>query len=181
MLRSWRDDGFFTRNGYSIFGFGRNRKDHNVYSCHDCNGASVYFRLPSRKVSDWVANELGECEIEQTEEGVSYGANTIRDGVSLNSHRIKRNVILSSEIMTLNNLEAFLKLAGIYPVCKIKLDYIDRPAKYPSFIPMKFNQQQQKEQQTISSYIEKCIQQAPAEVKSILSTMGKHPLEMQKI
>lgn len=143
-------------------------------SLKDLCNTSLYFRSPSRKMSDWAANELGESEVEEAQEGVSYGANTIRDGVSVHSHRSKRNLIISSEIMTLNNLEAFLKLAGNYPICKVKIDYVTRSNVNPTFIPTKFAP----EQQEISDAINKVTRNAPIEVQAVLKNMQQHPFNM---
>jgi len=140
-------------------------------SLKDLCNTSLFFRSPSRRMSDWAANELGECEFEQVDEGVSYGANTIRDGVSVNNHRVKRNIIISSEIMTLNNLEAFLKLSGNYPVCKVNVDYVKRKINHKSFDPVVLSKKEEQEQQKVVVMLEKATQEAPLEVKAVLNNM----------
>ena len=68
-------------------------------------------------------------------EGVSYGANTIRDGVSLTPRRELRSLALPSEIMRLENPHGYLKFPGPWPVASIKLDYVKRPKIAARYIP----------------------------------------------
>jgi type IV conjugative transfer system coupling protein TraD len=140
-------------------------------SLKDLCNTSLFFRSPSRKMSDWAANELGESEFEQVQEGVSYGANTIRDGVSVNNQRVKRNIIISSEIMTLNNLEAFLKLSGNYPVCKINIDYIKRDNNNQTFVPVSLSKEEQQKQKEAADLLTQATQAAPLEIKAVLRSM----------
>jgi type IV secretory pathway TraG/TraD family ATPase VirD4 len=60
-------------------------------------------------------------------EGFSYGANDMRDGVTLNQERRKSSVIMSSEFSKLNDLEAYLKLPGNFPITKLKFKYQEKP------------------------------------------------------
>ena len=64
---------------------------------------------PDRDTAQWSADSLGRSEVEEVAEGYSYGANTIRDGVSLTPRRELRSLALHSEIMRLPNLEGYLK------------------------------------------------------------------------
>ena len=68
-------------------------------------------------------------------EGYSYGANTIRDGVSLTPRRELRALALPSEIMRLPNLEGYLKFPGPFPVASIRLKYVARPKAAERFVP----------------------------------------------
>ena len=72
-------------------------------------------------------------------EGYSYGANTIRDGVSLTPRRELRSLALPSEIMRLPNLEGYLKFPGPLPVASIRLRYVNRPASAERFVPCEGN------------------------------------------
>ena len=65
----------------------------------------------------------------------SYGANTIRDGVSLTPKRELRALALASEIMRLENLSGYLRFPGPLPVATIRLDYVDRPEAAARFVP----------------------------------------------
>ena len=67
-------------------------------------GTRVVLASPDRDTAQWSADSLGRSEVEEVAEGFSYGANTIRDGVSLTPKRELRALALASEIMRLENL-----------------------------------------------------------------------------
>jgi hypothetical protein len=56
-------------------------------------------------------------------ENLSYGANTMRDGVSLASQTRTKPLVLPSEIRTLKDCEAYIKLPWAFPVTKIQMRY----------------------------------------------------------
>ena len=68
-------------------------------------GTWVVLAAPDRDTAQWSADSLGRSEVEEVAEGYFYGANTIRDGVSLTPRRELRSLALPSEIMRLPNLE----------------------------------------------------------------------------
>ena len=89
-------------------------------------GTRVVLAAPDRDTAQWSADSLGRSEVEEVAEGYSYGANTIRDGVSLTPRRELRALALPSEIMRLPNLEGYLKFPGPFPVASIRLKYVAR-------------------------------------------------------
>ncbi len=98
-------------------------------------GTRVVLAAPDRDTAQWSADSLGRSEVEEVAEGFSYGANTIRDGVSLTPRRELRALALPSEIMRLPNLEGYLKFPGPFPVASIRLRYVKRPAAAERFVP----------------------------------------------
>ena len=98
-------------------------------------GTRVVLAAPDRDTAQWSADSLGRSEIEEVAEGYTYGANTIRDGVSLTPRRELRALALPSEIMRLANLEGYLKFPGPLPVASIRLKYVARPAAAERFVP----------------------------------------------
>ena len=100
-------------------------------------GTRVVLAAPDRDTAQWSADSLGRSEVEEVAEGYSYGANTIRDGVSLTPRRELRALALPSEIMRLENLSGYLKFPGPFPVASIKLKYVARPASAERFVPRK--------------------------------------------
>ena len=98
-------------------------------------GTRVVLAAPDRDTAQWSADSLGRSEIEEVAEGFSYGANTIRDGVSLTPRRELRALALPSEIMRLENLSGYLKFPGPFPVASIRLRYVKRPAAAERFVP----------------------------------------------
>ena len=97
-------------------------------------GTRVVLAAPDRDTAQWSADSLGRSEVEEVTEGYSYGANTIRDGVSLTPRRELRALALPSEIMRLANLEGYLKFPGPFPVASIRLKYTARPAAAERFV-----------------------------------------------
>jgi len=71
----------------------------------------------------WISKVLGEAETTEHIENLSYGANTIRDGVSLSQNTQTKPLILPTEIANLKDLEAFIKLPGAFPVGRVVMQY----------------------------------------------------------
>ena len=103
-------------------------------------GTRVVLGSPDRDTAQWSADCLGRSEVEEMSEGLSYGANTIRDGVSLTPKRELRALALASEIMRLRNLNGYLRFPGPLPVARIRLDYVDRPKVADRFVSLKRQQ-----------------------------------------
>lgn len=80
----------------------------------------VIFRNGDPETAKYMSQMLGEQEIMESVEGISYGAHQMRDGVSLNEHKRMKPVVSATDIMSLNDLEAYLKLPGNLPVTKLK-------------------------------------------------------------
>jgi type IV conjugative transfer system coupling protein TraD len=75
----------------------------------------------------WMSRLTGQREIIEKREGFSYGANDIRDGVSVHQERRKEPLILDSEFLKLNDCEAYLLLPENTPATKITLNAKKRP------------------------------------------------------
>ena len=97
-------------------------------------GTRVVFAAPDRDTAQWSADSLGRSEVEEFAEGVSYGADPYRDGVTLTPKREVQALALPSEIMRLPNLNGYLKLPGPYPVARIELQYVKREKVAPRFV-----------------------------------------------
>ena len=98
-------------------------------------GTRVVLAAPDQETARWSAESLGRGEVTEYAEGLSYGASTMRDGVSLTQRREMRPLALPSEIMRLENLHGYLKFPGPWPVARVRLDYVKRPRAAESFIP----------------------------------------------
>ena len=68
-----------------------------------------------------ISRSLGETEIKEYQEGISYGAHQVRDGVNLSLQSKKAPLISSSQIQSLENNHAYLKLPGNTPITKFSL------------------------------------------------------------
>ena len=98
-------------------------------------GTRAVLAAPDEDTARWSAASLGRAEVEEVTEGFSYGANTIRDGVSLTPKRELRPLALASEIMQLPALHGYLRFPGPLPVAKVMLDYVAREAVAERFVP----------------------------------------------
>lgn len=100
----------------------------------DLLNTRFFFRSPSADMARLVASELGEEEIEESRENYSYGANSIRDGISLGSQRVTRPIVSYPQILELEKLSCFVRLPGSYPVTQLKLEYQNRPNHLKGFV-----------------------------------------------
>ena len=98
-------------------------------------GTRLVLAAPDRDTAQWSADSLGRSEVEEVTEGFSYGANTIRDGVSLTPKRELRPLALASEIMQAQSLHGWLRFPGPLPVARIRLNYVNRPKAAERFVP----------------------------------------------
>jgi type IV conjugative transfer system coupling protein TraD len=81
----------------------------------------IIFSSPDEDTARWCSNSLGKKEQEDVKKNISYGANEIRDGVSLNTHQTTENLVIPTEIMNLHNLECYIKLPFNFPIAKTKI------------------------------------------------------------
>lgn len=101
----------------------------------------LFFRNNDPTTSQWISKVLGEREQQEIQENLSYGAHAMRDGVSLNPISKTTPLILPTEIGSLQDLEAYLKLPGSWPITKLKMRYKDM---YPSSKSFIYNDMQQR-------------------------------------
>ena len=80
-----------------------------------------------KEEAQWSAGVLGEEEVEEIHETMSYGAAAIRDGVNLQSRQTRRALVLPSEVMTVPDLQGWLRVGAEYPICPVTLQYQARP------------------------------------------------------
>jgi len=86
-----------------------------------CN-TRVFFRAPSHDSARWVSQELGDSELVETREGISYGANNVRDGVSINQQRIVKPAVSISDINKLKDLQGYIAIPPLGKGLKTKTD-----------------------------------------------------------
>ena len=97
-----------------------------------CNTRCV-FRTPDPHTAQWISKNIGDQEIEQVKEGLSYGAHQMRDGVNVNKHNVVKPLVLPSEIQHLKDLELYLQLPNC-PFVKTKIEWKERQSHTKSFI-----------------------------------------------
>lgn len=117
---------------------------HQVHAVYGRNNAEtltslfntkIFFRSQEPESIAWMSKTLGTLELIEKKEGFSYGANDMRDGVSIHRERRREAVVKETEFLELPDLQAFLKLPGAWPVTKIELEIRDKTYNEPYFIP----------------------------------------------
>jgi type IV conjugative transfer system coupling protein TraD len=98
----------------------------------DCNTRAM-FKVNDPGTAAWISKNIGEVETLEYKEGVSYGANTMRDGVNVHSQEKLKSLILPSEIQNLPKLNLLLKTSGFGTV-KTSIAYRSRIIKAEPFI-----------------------------------------------
>ncbi len=81
----------------------------------------IYMNIAGKEAAQYCSGSLGEGEIEEWHEGLSYGAHEMRDGIQVNRNKIIKPVVLPSELMMLKTGEGFINFAGFQPA-KFKFD-----------------------------------------------------------
>jgi type IV conjugative transfer system coupling protein TraD len=87
------------------------------------------------ETASWYADFLGRAEESRSQENVSFGANTIRDGVVVQRSEKTEHLVIAEEILGLRSLEGFLKLPEGFPLAKVKVPLVIRGDVEPAFEP----------------------------------------------
>lgn len=113
---------------------------HSVYGRNDAEtltslfNTKIFFRSQEPQSIAWMSKVMGSLEFIEKKEGFSYGANDMRDGVSIHQEHRREPIIKEGEFSELPDLHAFLKLPGAWPVTKIELSLKTRTLRQPYFI-----------------------------------------------
>jgi type IV secretory pathway TraG/TraD family ATPase VirD4 len=81
----------------------------------DLFNTKVFFRCTEPSTQTWISKVLGDKEEIEPQENISYGANSMRDGVSLSHHIRQKPLVMPTELSQLEDLECYIKLPGDYP------------------------------------------------------------------
>ena len=90
----------------------------------ECN-TRAFFKTNDPDTARWIAQNIGEAEIKEFQEGISYGAHLMRDGINLNTTERIKALLLPSEILNLERLHLVLKMAD-FPAVRTNLKYKER-------------------------------------------------------
>ncbi len=96
----------------------------------------IYMNIAGKEAAQYCSGSLGEGEIEEWHEGLSYGAHEMRDGIQVNRNKVIRPVVLPSELMMLKTGEGFINFAGFKPA-KFKFDDCVFKKTSPAYIENK--------------------------------------------
>ncbi len=94
----------------------------------DLCSTKVLFRAASFEIASSLSRALGEQEIMEVQEGISYGANDVRDGVNLAMIKQLKPIVTAHDLMGLKNLEGYVMLPEFNSITKVKLPYVQRDA-----------------------------------------------------
>ena len=124
---------------------------------------------------------LGEQEIMESQESISFGAHQMRDGVSLSDQKRKQPLINYTEIMQLPNLSAYLQLPQDFPITKVAFKYLELPVMQMAFVEKDFADLWQPEVNVLTNVVEVSFAKVePVDIKS--TTREENPnAELPKI
>ena len=77
--------------------------------------------------------------MDESRENYSYGANSVRDGISLGNQRTSRPIVSYPQVIELKDLHCFFRLPGNYPLTQLSLKLQERIPKNLGFIERKLS------------------------------------------
>jgi hypothetical protein len=87
----------------------------------------LLLRVTDGEAARLLAKLMGEAELDEKEETLSYGLNSSRDGVSVFARRNLRDIVLTSQVLTLPDMTGYITIPGDYPVAKVTYHYEPNP------------------------------------------------------
>ena len=107
---------------------------HNVTQdiSSECN-TRCFFKTNDPDTAKWIAQNIGDAEVREFQEGISYGAHLMRDGINLNSAERIKSLLIPSEVLNLERMHLVLKMAD-FPAVRTKIRYKERREISQSFV-----------------------------------------------
>jgi len=93
-----------------------------------------FLRLPEEADAEPASLNLCTSEVEEVNESVSYGTNTLRDGISVSKQTKEKRIVLASEIQILDDMQGYLRVRGSFPAAKVSIKPVVYPSIHPEFI-----------------------------------------------
>ncbi len=94
----------------------------------------LLLRVTDGAAAKLLAELMGQSEVDEKEETLSYGLNAHRDGMSVYARRSMRDVVLTSEILTLPDMTGYLVVPGDYPIAKVAYGFVPTPKMAEGFV-----------------------------------------------
>lgn len=94
----------------------------------------LLLRVTDGDAARLLAKLMGEAELDEKEETLSYGLNAQRDGVSVFARRNLRDIVLTSQILTLPDMTGYITVPGDYPVARVQYKYEPTEAVAEGFV-----------------------------------------------
>jgi type IV conjugative transfer system coupling protein TraD len=92
----------------------------------NCN-TKIVFSEQNPEIANKISLAFGQKEIKEYQKSLSYGANDVRDGVNLNLQTKNLPLVTATEIQFLKPNQAYIRLAGNYPIVKLQLKIAKKP------------------------------------------------------
>jgi type IV conjugative transfer system coupling protein TraD len=100
----------------------------------------VFYRTQEPDSAHWMSKVIGNREIIERKEGFSYGAHEMRDGVSIHEERRQEPIVKLSAFLALEDLNAFLRLPGNWPVAQLAFEIKARRTSEQAFMARDLSQ-----------------------------------------
>lgn len=94
----------------------------------------LLLRVTDGAAAKLLADLMGQAEVDEKDETLSYGVNAQRDGVSVMARRQMRDLVLTSEILTLPDMTGYLLIPGDYPIARVKYGYVPTEKQANGFV-----------------------------------------------
>nr|WP_058914208.1 type IV conjugative transfer system coupling protein TraD [Entomohabitans teleogrylli] len=105
----------------------------------DLLNTRFFFRSPDEEVASYVMRQLGQRRARVFSEQYSYGAETVRDGVSFSKQEEDLYLVNYSDIQSLPDLSCYVTLPGQYPVVRMDMVYEQMPFIAAELLPRDLN------------------------------------------
>ncbi|WP_186260045.1 type IV secretion system DNA-binding domain-containing protein [Burkholderia gladioli] len=97
----------------------------------------LLLRVTDGDAAKALANAIGQADLDEKEESVNLGIDERRDGMSVFARRNLRDLVLSSEILRLPDMQGYVVTPGPYPIARVKYRYVPHAKVAKSYIPRK--------------------------------------------
>lgn len=87
----------------------------------DMFNTRFFFKVGDQRTAEYASKNLGEKEISETRENLSYGADSMRDGVNINTNERTNSLVMPTEILSLPTRTCYVRLSGQYPITKLTM------------------------------------------------------------
>jgi type IV conjugative transfer system coupling protein TraD len=87
----------------------------------DMFNSRFFFAVNDQQIAEYASKSLGMQEVQETKESLSYGSNTMRDGVNINSQDRTMPLVTPDQIKNLAPRHCFVKLPQGFPVTKLEI------------------------------------------------------------
>lgn len=124
-----RKYGISTILGFQNIAQGREIYGHDLFQTVMANAQTkAIFRTEEFESAKAFADFLGAQEVDEATAGNTHGTDAAKDSSQISRKRTETTLVMPSQILTLPDLTAYLKVAGGYPVAQVKIPYIRRPS-----------------------------------------------------